>query len=231
MNVAIVFAKGPEKGEGNINLYLVENHPVIYYSISAALSSKSINKVFVATEDKKIAEIAEGLSCSVIKRPKSLKTMGEAIVYSTKEIIKKNSSCENIVILSGNNSMVSPYLIEKSIKILERRKEVKSVISVWKARHDAPGCAFIMENKFLKPFLEEDIENDIYFHDGSVCAIRSDIIDNKCFKNEKWWTNLPDCAPLVRPWPTGRDIHDSYSLSLARWWVKNSLVDVAQEIE
>ncbi|MBA7518902.1 hypothetical protein ES705_10976 [subsurface metagenome] len=122
MNIAIVFAKGPEKGERNINLYLIENHPVIYYSISAALSAKRINKVFVATDDKKIAEIAEGLSCEVIKRPKELKTMGEAIVYSAREAIKKNPSCKNLIILSGNNSMVSPYLIEKSIDALEKRK-------------------------------------------------------------------------------------------------------------
>ena len=229
MNIAIVFAKGPKKGERNINLYLIENHPVIYYSINAALSSKNIDKVFVATEDKKIAGIAEGLSCEVIERPKSLKTMGEAIVYSTKEIIKKNSSCKNIVILSGNNTMVSPYLIEKSIDILKRRKKAKSVETVWKARHDHPEYALVLKNKFLKSLLKDNVKEDIYFHDGSVCAIRSDIIDNKCFKNEKWWTDLPDCAPLIRPWPTGRDIHDSYGLSLARWWIKNSPIDTVRE--
>ena len=75
MNIAIVFAKGPEKGERNINLYLIEEHPVIYYSINAALSAKKINKVFVGTDDKNIAEIAEGLSCEVIKRPKEIEAM------------------------------------------------------------------------------------------------------------------------------------------------------------
>lgn len=231
MNISIVFAKGPDKRERNINLYLIENHPVIYYPISVALSSKNINKVFVATEDKNIEEIAEGLSCSVIKRPKSLKTMGEAILYSMKAIIKKIPSCKNIVILSGNNTMVSSYLIEKSIDILERRREVKSVITVWKARHDSPRCALTMKNTFLEPFLEKDVKENIYFHDGSVCAIRSEIVQDKCFKQERWWAELPNCVPLIRPWPTGRDIHDSYSLSLARWWVKNSPVDTAQEVK
>ena len=231
MNIAIVFAKGPEKGERNINLYLIENHPVIYYSINAALSTKRIDKVFVATDDKKIAEIAEGLSCEVIKRPKELETMGKAIVYSARGVIKKNPSCKNIVILSGNNSMVSPYLIEKSIDILERRKEVKSVITVWKAKHDSPRYVLTMKNKFLEPFLGKDTKEETYFHDGSVIALRSEVIENNCFQDKRWWTKLPNCIPLIRPWPTGRDIHDSYGLSLARWWLKNSPVDTAREVK
>ena len=231
MNIAIVFAKGPEKGERNINLYLIEEHPVIYYSINAALSAKKINKVFVGTDDKNIAEIAEGLSCEVIKRPKEIEAMGEAIVYAGREVIRKNPSCKNLVILSGNNSMVSPYLIEKSIEILERRKEAKSVITVWKARHDSPHYALIVKDGFLKPFLEKDTEEDVYFYDGSVIAIRSEAIEDECFKDERWWSKLPRCVPLVRPWPTGRDIHDSYGLSLARWWLKNAPVDTAGEVK
>jgi hypothetical protein len=231
MNIAIVLAKGPERKERNINLYLVESHPVIYYSISAALGSKNIDRVFVATDDKNIAEIAEGLSCSVLKRPKTLKTMGAAIVYSAKEIIKTAPSCKNIVLLSGNNSMVSSYLIEKSIGILERERGAKSVITVWEARHDHPECALILKDRFLNPYLEKGNKEGVYFYDGSICAIRSEIIENECFKDKKWWTKLPNCIPLIRPWPTGRDIHDSYGLSLARWWIKNSPVDTASEIK
>ena len=231
MNIAIVFAKGPEKGERNINLYLIEEHPVIYYSINAALSAKKINKVFVGTDDKNIAEIAEGLSCEVIKRPKEIEAMGEAINYAGREVIRKNPSCKNIILLSGNNSMVSPYLIEKSIEILERRKEAKSVITVWKARHDSPQYALMIRDGFLKPFLEKDTKEDVYFYDGSVIALRSEAIEDKCFKDERWWSKLPNCVPLVRPWPTGRDIHDSYGLSLARWWLKNAPVDTAGEVK
>ena len=231
MNVGIVFAKGPEKGERNINLYLIEEHPVIYYSINAALSTKKIDRVWVATDDKKIAEIAEGLSCEVVKRPKEIEAAGEAINYAGREVIRKNPSCKNIILLSGNNSMVSPYLIEKSIEILERRKEAKSVITVWKARHDSPQYALMIRDGFLKPFLEKDTKEDVYFYDGRVIALRSEAIEDKCFKDERWWSKLPNCVPLVRPWPTGRDIHDSYGLSLARWWLKNAPVDTAGEVK
>lgn len=231
MNIAIVLAKGADKGEANINLFLVENHPLIYYSINAALNSEKIDKVVVTTDDKKIEEIAEGFACPVVKRPKRLKSMGEAIVHSAREIVKENPSCKNIIILSGNNTMVSSYLIEKSIDVLERRKEIKSVTTVWKAKHDHPNRALILKDKFLKPFLEISEKRDIYFQDGSVYAVRVEVIEDKCFKEKRWWAALPNCVALVRPWPTGRDIHDSYGLNLGRWWLKNALVDTAQEVQ
>jgi CMP-N-acetylneuraminic acid synthetase len=231
MNVSMVMAKGPDKTGRNMNLYLIEGHPSIYYPVSAALDSENVGKVFVATNDENIARIAEGLSCFVIRRPETLNRMGQAIVFSAREIVKMVPSCENIVILLGNNIMVSPYLIEKSLNVLEKAKEVKSVITVWKARHDHPRCALVSIDGFLKPYLEKDYEEAVYFYDGSVCAIRAAVVNHECFEDERWWTKLPKCVPLIRPWPTGRHIRDSYGLSLARWWLNNSPVDSAREIE
>ena len=228
MNVAIVFAKGPEKSSRNINMYLVGGYPVVYYPINAALSSKAIEKVFVSTNNREIAEIAKGVSCLVIKRPDDLGGMGKAIVYIVKKVIEKYSSCKNIVVLSGNNVMVSSYLIEKSLKVLEEKKEVQSVITVWKSKHDHPRSALILKDGFIKPFLEKDSGEAVYFYDGSVCAIRREIIGNKCFQDERWWAKLPNCLPLVRSWPTGRDVHNSYDLALARWWIENSPIDTAR---
>lgn len=235
MNTAIVFAKGPEKGKRNINMYLVDDHPLVYYSINAALNAKSIDRIFVSTNNKDIAEIAETHSCSVINRPEKLSAetinMGKVIVYAIKAIIKRYEGCKNFVILSGNTVMISPYLIERSLEVLEKRKDSQSVITVWKSRHDHPCCALCLEdNKFVKPFLERDAKEEIYFHDGSVCVIRKEIIDNACFQDERWWMKLPNCLPLVRPWPTGRDVHDSYALGLARWWLQDAIIDTAKEV-
>lgn len=231
MNVAIIFAKGPEKGARNINLYLVEGYPIVYYPINAALNSKGIEKVFVSTNDIEIAEIAKGMSCSVIKRPDDLSGMGSAIVYTAKKIVKKCSAPKNFVVLSGNSVMLSSYLIEKSLKVLEERKVVQSVITVWRSRHDHPRAALIVKDGFMKPFLGNDSREAVYFYDGSVCALRTEIIGDKCFQDERWWAKLPNCLALVRPWSTGRDIHNSYDLGLATWWIQNSPIDTAREAE
>ena len=231
MNVAVVFGGGPKSGERNINMYLVESYPVIYYPISAALSAKGIREVFVSTDDDEIAGVAEGLSCSVIRRSPDLGGMGEAISYTGERIIEMHSSCKNIVILSGNNVMVSPYLIEKSLEVLEKRREAKSVITVWKARHDHPsGALGLKDGKFIRPFLDEAVEKEVYFHDGSVCVIRAEVIRDGCFWDRRWWLKLPDCVPLIRPWTTGRDVHNTVDLSLAGWWLQSSPVDTVEEV-
>jgi CMP-2-keto-3-deoxyoctulosonic acid synthetase len=215
-------------------MYLVEGHPLVYYSINAALNAKNIDKVFVSTDNKEISGIADGCSCEVISRPEETEKKGFAgvVVYTIKKISEKYGDCRNFIILSGNTAMISSYLIEKSLEVLDKRKDAKSVMTVWKSRHDHPRYALALnDNKFLKHFLEKEPQEEIYFFDGTVCAIRKEIINDDCFKDESWWANLPDCLPLVRPWPTGRDVHDSYDLGLARWWLQNSPIDIVEEVK
>ncbi|MGB9643335.1 MAG: cytidylyltransferase domain-containing protein, partial [Candidatus Ratteibacteria bacterium] len=101
MNAAIIFARGAEKGKRNINLYLVDGKPLIYYSISAALGCKDVQSVFVSTDDEQTINIATGLSCGIIFRKitSDENGMGRAIVEAIKHIDQKD--LENIVILSG----------------------------------------------------------------------------------------------------------------------------------
>ncbi len=236
MNIAVIFAHGPEKGKRNINMYLVDNHPLIYYSINAAHNAKSVEKIFVSTNNKDITRVAETHFCSVINRPKELSgetvSMGRVIEHTVKAIKRKYEGCKNIVILSGNTVMISPYLIERSLEALQKRKDIQSVISVWKSWHDHPRYALCLrDNKFVNPFLEKDTKEDIYFYDGSVCVIRKEIITHPCFQDEKWWMRLPHTLSLVRAWPTGRDVHDSYALGLARWWLQAAIIDTAKEVE
>jgi CMP-N,N'-diacetyllegionaminic acid synthase len=56
--LAIIPARGGSKGLPNKNILPLLNHPLISYSIKAALDSKLINRVIVSTDSPSIAEIA-----------------------------------------------------------------------------------------------------------------------------------------------------------------------------
>lgn len=56
--LAIIPARGGSKGLPNKNILPLLNHPLISYSIKAALDSKLINRVIVSTDSPAIAEIA-----------------------------------------------------------------------------------------------------------------------------------------------------------------------------
>lgn len=71
---AFVFARGGSKGVVGKNLRTLAGKPLLAHSIDTARKCKSIKEVFVSTDDKKIAKVAEGLGVQVIDRPAELAT-------------------------------------------------------------------------------------------------------------------------------------------------------------
>lgn len=71
-NIALIFARGGSKGLPGKNIKPLNGKPMIQYSIDAALSAPSIDKVFVSTDDDTIADVASKGGASVIPRPDEL---------------------------------------------------------------------------------------------------------------------------------------------------------------
>ena len=56
--LSIIPARGDSKSIRLKNLALLNNKPLIYYTIKQSLKSKIINRTIVSTDNKKIVEIA-----------------------------------------------------------------------------------------------------------------------------------------------------------------------------
>lgn len=63
--LAIIPARGGSKGLKNKNVLPLLDHPLIAYSIKAALDSKEINRVIVSTDSKEIADVARSYNAEV----------------------------------------------------------------------------------------------------------------------------------------------------------------------
>lgn len=63
--LAIIPARGGSKGLPNKNILPLLGHPLISYSIKAALDSKLITRVVVSTDSRKIAEISKEYGAEV----------------------------------------------------------------------------------------------------------------------------------------------------------------------
>ena len=59
--IAIIPARSGSKGIKDKNIKLLNNKPLIHYSINAAKNSKFIDSIIVSTDSKKYADIA--LNC------------------------------------------------------------------------------------------------------------------------------------------------------------------------
>lgn len=71
-NIAFIFARGGSKGLPGKNIKPLKGKPLLQYSIDTALACPSIDQVFVSTDDKEIAAVAESASAQVINRPAEL---------------------------------------------------------------------------------------------------------------------------------------------------------------
>lgn len=59
MSLAIIPARGGSKGIKNKKFGLLNNKPLIYYTIKAALNTKSISKVVVSSDGDEILNYAK----------------------------------------------------------------------------------------------------------------------------------------------------------------------------
>ena len=70
--LSIIPARGGSKGIPLKNLVILNRKPLLYYTVTASLKSKIINKTVVSTDNKKIGKIALNLGAEVVYRPKNL---------------------------------------------------------------------------------------------------------------------------------------------------------------
>lgn len=92
MNVAIIPVRGGSKGIPKKNIMDFCGKPLVAWSITQAKASNCIDEVFVTTDDKEIAAVAEQYGAKIIWRPEALATdtatSESALVHAIDEIEK-----------------------------------------------------------------------------------------------------------------------------------------------
>ena len=86
--VAIIPARAGSKEIKRKNIFPINGHPLVSYSIAAAKKSKFIKEVFVSTDGKDIAKVAKKYGAKIIRRPKHLSNGAAQIEPSILHAIK-----------------------------------------------------------------------------------------------------------------------------------------------
>ena len=91
--LGVILARGGSKGIPKKNIFPINGHPLISYTIAAALKSGLLDKVVVSTDSEEIAEIARQYGAEVpFIRPEELagdevpsnETLRHAVIESEK---------------------------------------------------------------------------------------------------------------------------------------------------
>jgi CMP-N,N'-diacetyllegionaminic acid synthase len=189
---AIIPARSGSKGVRDKNIMQLNGHPMIAYTIRAALKCKNIDRVLVTTDSEEYAKIAREYGADVpFLRPaiisKDHSTDIEFFKHTIEWFRKKDFLVpEYFVHLRPSTPIRSPKIIEKAIN-----KFIDSKFSALRSVHkmsDTSYKTFEIENEMLKTLCKGDfnIENtslprqsfpQTYNPNGYVDIVRTSIID------------------------------------------------------
>ncbi|ENT7330994.1 acylneuraminate cytidylyltransferase family protein [Campylobacter coli] len=147
MTLAIIPARAGSKGIKNKNLVLLNDKPLLYYTINAAKNSKYIDKIVLSSDGDNILEYGKTQGIDTLKRPKELAlddTTSDKVVLHALEFYK---DYENVILLQPTSPLRTSEHIDKAFEIF-KNTNANSLISV---------CEY--DNKILKAFMCDEKGN------------------------------------------------------------------------
>lgn len=235
IHCALITARGNNESLPDKNLIPILGKPSLQYAVEAAQGASRIGAVYLSTEDARIRELGTTLGCGIIDRPMDLarpdSNHGDAIRHGVEAILRDIPDLGCVTVLLGNTVMAPSSLIDLSLSILDRRADLDSAMSVWRAADDHPYRALkIREDGCLDSFLGVRADTSrqsyppVYFYDQGVWTFR-----HRCAFERKgpspWWWMGERSFPIIREWLTGRDFHSRLDLEASEWWIRSGQPD------
>jgi len=189
--LAVTLARGGSKSIKKKNLALINERPLIYYTIKEALKSRMITRYIVSTDDKKIKKISEKYGAEVpFLRPKKFSTNKAKAVSADIHALKwaeknEGKKYDFFVELMATNPLKTYKDIDRVLKKLIKSK-ADSVIGVVKvADHHPIRIKKIVNGKivnFSKDLVEisethrQQLKPDAYIRNGSIYASKRNLL-------------------------------------------------------
>jgi N-acylneuraminate cytidylyltransferase len=191
---AIIPARGGSKGVPKKNILPINNRPLISYTINISLSSKLINKTFVSTDNKKIAEISKIYGADVpFKRPKKISgdhaTDLEVFFHMAKYLQKNNDLPDYFIHLRPTNPIRQTKTINRAINLMIKNPKFESLRSVnlaeqspfkmWKIKDDKLEQIIKYNGHKESHSLPRQLLPLVYWQNGYIDIIKPSTILNK----------------------------------------------------
>lgn len=127
--VSLIPCRGNSKSIPLKNIYPINNHPLVKYSIDASLNCKEINETWVSTDNELIKQVCIKFGSKVIDRPKEISDDNSP----TEDVILhfcNNVDFDVIILIQATSPMIITEDLEKGISLFNT-KEFDSIFSVY----------------------------------------------------------------------------------------------------
>ena len=232
--IAIIPARSGSKSIKNKNIKNFFGKPLIFWTIDAAIKSKKINRIFISTDSKFIANMCLKYSKKVevpFLRPKHLSNDNspalKTYIYMSKKLNKIGISFDEFIVLLPTSPLRTSSDIDKSIKIFYKNKP-DSVISCVKPEHPYHWYLKKNHNNRLKEiFKKESLQSrmnsqqnqNLLIPNGAIYILISSIIKKK----NSYYTN--NTLGYLMSKKNSIDINNLFDFDLAESIIKKNNVN------
>lgn len=145
--IAIIPARGGSKGIPQKNIAEVAGAPLVAHSVAHARDAGAVDRVFVSTDDDKIAEIATSYGAEIIHRPADLgsdqASSESALHHALDDYVDRHGREPDLVVfLQATSPLRRPDDIDRAVAQL-RDRDADSLLSahrlhtfIWRQRGD-----------------------------------------------------------------------------------------------
>tara|TARA_B100000900_G_scaffold97411_1_gene80460 strand:- start:14768 stop:15472 length:705 start_codon:yes stop_codon:yes gene_type:complete len=178
--LAIIPARSGSKGIKNKNIKKIINKPLIYWTIKEAKKSRSISKLIVSTNSKKIKNIALKYNVSVpFLRPEKISNDNssdyELIIHAINFYKKKNIFFDYVLLLQPTSPLRTSEDIDKLVKYA-MTNNLKTLVSFAKVKSEHPNFLFKVKNGKILRYSKQKKSidtirqkvKDLYYPEGSI---------------------------------------------------------------
>ncbi len=186
--LAIIPARGGSKRIPKKNIKLLDNKPLIWYSIKAAMKSKFIKKIIVSSDNSEILKIAKNIGAETIKRPSNISGDKAKTITTLKHVVKtvekEGFKPDILVLLQATSPLRNSKHIDEAIKKFIKQK-ADTVIGVtkrdlypnWILKKESNGqVKFIIKNNFNK--IRSQNQSETYEINGAIYVISRNVLKN-----------------------------------------------------
>jgi|TARA_B100001964_G_C14201332_1_gene585954 N-acylneuraminate cytidylyltransferase len=185
--VAVIPARVGSKGIKKKNIFPINGHPLVSYSIEAAKKSIFIKDVFVSTDGRDIEKVAKKYGAKIIKRPKCLSNdvaqIEPTILHAIKYIEKVyKEEIDNVVLLQPTSPLRGIDDLDNAIKkfIKDKADSLFSCVNlhphVWR---DTDSKILPLGHNPSKRQNRQDMRHADLIEDGSIYVTKKKIYKTK----------------------------------------------------
>ncbi|TKT94370.1 acylneuraminate cytidylyltransferase family protein [Dyadobacter frigoris] len=194
--LAIIPARGGSKGLPGKNIKPIAGHPLIAYSIKAALDSPSVTRVIVSTDSEEIAQVARSYGAEIpFIRPSEfandLSTDLEVFTHAL-DWLEMNENYKPDLVVQFRPTSPVRFLHDIEICIHKMQSSEADSLRIVTPAFHTPFKMWVLDEASaqMQPLLQQDIIREsynqprqnlpeIYWQIGTLDVIRTDVITER----------------------------------------------------